>query len=173
MIETERLWMRPLQPSDLPALRGVWGDPEVMRFCGGPASEERLVRAVANCQAVQTERGFSPFAVLPRGDEQLIGICGFKSMPDPEGAELIYHFRMSAWGRGYATEAVCAALAWACEALALRYVEASIDPGNEASRKVLLKAGLTFHEDRWFEDVQQTEPVFRFDTTTHREGGRP
>jgi len=173
MIETVRLRMRPLQPSDLPALRGVWGDPEVMQFCGGAATDERLGQAVQRCEAVQAERGFSPFAVLDRADERLIGVCGLKSLPDPEGAELIYHFLPSAWGCGYATEAARAVTTWARETLPLHYVEASIDPRNDASRKVLLKAGFTFHEERWFEDVQQSEPVFRFHMNAPREGARP
>lgn len=161
MIQTERLWMRPLEDADAEALQGVWGDPEVMRYCGGAGDAARLQRAIRSCQDCQAERGFSPFAVLDAPHGPLVGICGFKTMGDPEGAELIYHFAPAAWGKGYATEAARGVLAWARRALALRYVEASIDPRNGASQKVLLKAGFVFLEDRWFEDAQQAEPVFR------------
>lgn len=169
-IETERLWMRPLEDVDAEALLGVWGDPEVMRYCGGAGDEERLRRAVRSCKACQAERGYSPFAVLDKPSGQLIGVCGFKSTEDPEGAELIYHFTPAVWGRGYATEAARAALDWLRKTLPLRYVEASIDPMNGASRKVLAKAGFVFVEDRWFDDVQLTEPVFRLELSCEEKG---
>lgn len=170
MIETERLWLRPLDDGDVDALRGVWGDPEVMRYCGGAGDEERLRRAVHSCKACQAERGYSPFAVVEKLGGRLIGTSGFKSMDDPEGVELIYHFTPAVWGRGYATEAARAALDWLRKTLPLRYVEASIDPRNGSSRNVLLKTGFVFIEDRWFEDMQGMEPVFRLELARGGEG---
>lgn len=170
MIETERLWIRPLEEADVEALRGVWGDAEVMRYCGGAGDEERLRRAVRSCMACQVERGYSPFAVLDKSDGRLIGICGFKSMEDPEGTELIYHFTPTVWGKGCATEAARAVLDWLRRTVPLRYVEASIDPRNKPSQGVLLKAGFVFFEERWFEDMQQTEPVFRLELARDGQG---
>lgn len=162
MILTERLWLGPLEEADAPHVFPIWGDPGVMVFCGGAAGEERVLQAVKNCRACQEEHGYSPFAVLTRADHALIGICGLKSLQDPEGAELIYHFLPAVWGRGYATEAVLGLLSWAARCLPLRYLEASFDERNAASRNVLVKAGFTCLEDRWYEDVQRTEPVYRF-----------
>ncbi len=173
MILTERLRMRPLEEGDAEALRGVWGDSEVMRYCGGAGDAERLHRAIRSCRDCQAKHGYSPFAVIERPEGPLVGVCGFKTLDDPDGAELIYHFTPAVWGRGYATEASRAALDWVRRTLPLRYVEASLDPRNEASRKVLLKVGFTFIENRWFEDVQQTEPVFRLELASDGQGERP
>ena len=36
ILETERLRLRHLQPSDVSALIDIWSDPDVMRYMGGP-----------------------------------------------------------------------------------------------------------------------------------------
>lgn len=161
MIDTQRLLIRPLRGTDASSMNRVWGDAHVMAYCGGAADEARVRLAVDRCIACQEVHGFSPFAVVRRDGGDLIGVCGFKSLPDPQSAELIYHFVAEAWGKGYATEAVLAVLAWARTAATLQYIEASFDPCNTASARILAKAGFRHVEDRWYDDVQQTEPVYR------------
>ncbi|EGE00714.1 hypothetical protein TMEN_10052 [Trichophyton mentagrophytes] len=72
----------------------------------------------------------------------MIGSLGtFRSDPVPEVG---YTFHQSAWGRGFATEAVTAfmQLFWANKPQ-FDAVEAFCDPENVGSVKVLLKAGFT------------------------------
>ena len=168
MIVTDRLLLRPLEEGDASGLRCVWGDPKVMVFCGGASSDDRLLQAVKRCVKGHEEHGYSPLAVMSREAGTLIGVCGFKSLPDPEGVELLYHYVPTVWGRGYATEAVLGLLAWAELNLALRYVEASFDARNASSRKVLVKTGFAYLEDRWYEDVQRLEPVYRLELRIRR-----
>ena len=57
------------------------------------------------------------------------------------------------WGRGYATEAARAAIAFAFEELGLDRIVAVTEPQNVASRRVMEKCGLSFvgvtvHEER-------------------------
>jgi [ribosomal protein S5]-alanine N-acetyltransferase len=162
LLETKRLRLRPLLAAEGAFLARVWGDDRVMTFCGGATAEQDLPRVLQGCLETQATFGFSPMAVLTREEAEPIGICGFKPLPDPAGVELIYHFVPERWGRGYATEAVQALLAWGREHLVKDFVEASFDARNVGSRKVLLKAGFTYLEDRWYEDVQRAEPVYRF-----------
>jgi ribosomal-protein-alanine N-acetyltransferase len=49
-----------------------------------------------------------------------------------------------AWGHGYATEAAAAVLGFAFDRLDLHRLAATCDPGNEGSRRVLEKAGLSY-----------------------------
>jgi RimJ/RimL family protein N-acetyltransferase len=37
---------------------------------------------------------------------------------------------------------------------------AGCHPENEASKKVLLKSGFSFVENKWFDDTQREEPCF-------------
>ncbi|WP_298669650.1 GNAT family N-acetyltransferase [uncultured Methanofollis sp.] len=59
-------------------------------------------------------------------------------------AELGYWIRTDEWGRGYATEAAVAAVAFAFGVLGLHRVHASCLRRNPASARVLEKAGLCF-----------------------------
>jgi ribosomal-protein-alanine N-acetyltransferase len=59
-------------------------------------------------------------------------------------AEFGYVLARSAWGRGYATEAATAVLAYAFGHLGLHRVAATCDPANTGSRHVLEKTGLQY-----------------------------
>ena len=63
-------------------------------------------------------------------------------MPDAE-IEVGYFLKPSAWGKGIATEACRRIVQCAFEESPLEEVVATFDPGNTASRNVLLKAGFT------------------------------
>jgi [ribosomal protein S5]-alanine N-acetyltransferase len=71
--------------------------------------------------------------------------------PDHRSASLGYCLGEAAWGRGYATEAARALLAWAFDALPLNRVQAEADTRNAASARVLEKLGFvlegTLRED--------------------------
>jgi RimJ/RimL family protein N-acetyltransferase len=58
-------------------------------------------------------------------------------------AEVGYALRSGLWGKGLAREAVALALGWAFDTLGLHRVEASIDPRNAASRRLLERLGFT------------------------------
>lgn len=70
-----------------------------------------------------------------------IGDLCFKGL-NPDGtAEIGYGILEEYRGKGYATEAVEKAVAWAFQTGKITAVEAETDPGNTASRKVLEKCG--------------------------------
>lgn len=76
---------------------------------------------------------------LPTGER--IGDLCFKGLGDDGTVEIGYGL-LPAWqGKGYATEAVTAAVAWAATQPGVRKIEAETDPDNAASRRVLAKAG--------------------------------
>ena len=74
---------------------------------------------------------------------------------DPEEfqAGLGYCYRPDAWGRGYATEAAGTLVRFGFDVLMLHRIWAGCDPGNEASIRVLEKAGMTM-EGRHRENVR-------------------
>jgi len=72
----------------------------------------------------------------------LVGSCGFVGRPSAEGeAEIGYGFLPAFCGRGYATEAAAALVAWAFSHPEVRRVMAQAEPANRASVRVLEKAG--------------------------------
>lgn len=86
---------------------------------------------------------FTLYLLRRTSDGLAIGGLGFFGPPDEDGrVEFGYGLVASARGAGLATEAVRRALELAAEHGA-RVAAADTDPGNVASQRVLLKAGLT------------------------------
>lgn len=82
------------------------------------------------------------FSVVERAGGAVIGNCGFKGPPDPDGAvELAYGIDPNQQGHGYATEAAAALTEFAFADERVRLVRAHSKPDNQASARVLVKCG--------------------------------
>ncbi len=147
-IETLRLRLRPFVAADLDELARLVADPQVMRYLGREGgrtmtraeAEEVLNKFIAGWR----ERNFGHFAVLLKGQERLIGLCGLKLLEDTP--ELLYALGREWWGRGYAPEAARACLRYGFEELGLERVVAVTRPLNHASRRVLEKTGMRYQQ---------------------------
>jgi RimJ/RimL family protein N-acetyltransferase len=93
------------------------------------------------------------FAVVHRGDGCVIGSAAFKGAPDEDGVvEIAYGVAPSYEGRGYATEAAKALVAFALERVDVTSIRAHTKPENGASAHVLAKCG--FHQVGEVEDPE-------------------
>lgn len=73
-------------------------------------------------------------------DGLVVGMCGFKSPPDPNGlVEIGYGIVLSQQGRGFATEAVNLLLEEGFSRIEIKTVVAYTVPSNLASQRVLEK----------------------------------
>ena len=87
-------------------------------------------------------RRWGLFLVIERRSGGLVGDVGFKGAPDERGAvEIGYGIVPDFQGRGYATEAVGAIVAWARRHPEAREIRAACYASNLASRRVLEKSG--------------------------------
>ncbi len=84
-----------------------------------------------------------PFFIFTDSDKSLVGAITLSNVRRgvAETGTLGYWVGRSYAGRGYATAAARAVVAWACEDLNLHRVEAACVPDNAASRRVLEKSG--------------------------------
>jgi [ribosomal protein S5]-alanine N-acetyltransferase len=160
ILETESLVLRILKEDDIDSVLKFWGDSEVMKYCGGAGTRERELRALKYYINMYKEKGFSPYLVLLKENGECIGVCGFNPPNNGFDAELMYHFAKQHWGKGYATEAGKACIEYAKKHLKLIRIGASIDPKNEASKKVLEKIGFNDIGMKWCQDTSQDEPYF-------------
>jgi RimJ/RimL family protein N-acetyltransferase len=155
-VETDRLLLRPWRPADdLDALAAVNADPAVMRWVTpnrpltGEESADFLDRAVRHWD----EHGFGLWAVVPR--EEGAPSIGFAGLAIPSflpvilpAVEVGWRLAPAWWGRGLATEAARASIAFGFERLGLRSIVSVIDPRNERSLRVAEKLGMRAAPDR-------------------------
>ena len=149
-ILTERLRLRLIEDTDLPALYGFYSDPAYVRYLPNPlwadASDgERWYKPV---QARTAEGSLMHFVVEQRATAQVIGICLlFNFDVASQRADVGYALGPAHWGQRYAPEILQALLSLAFDTFGLRRVDATVDPRNLASAKTLLRCGFT-HEGR-------------------------
>ena len=153
-VRTERLLLRRWRAADADALAAMNADPEVMRYIGdgallGRAESDALI---GRFEGEWDERGFGLWAVEDRHDGELLGFAGLTVpmfLPAVLPAvEVGWRLRREAWGRGVATEAALAALAFGFGELAMREIISIVDPRNDRSLRVCEKLGMTRRADR-------------------------
>ena len=94
-------------------------------------------------RTMEQDPDLSPYGgvILVRRSRVVVGEIGLHGAPIDGKAEVGYSV-VPAWrGRGIATEGVRGLVNWAFENLAMTRLAASTEPSNEASQRVLLKAG--------------------------------
>lgn len=143
MIHTRRLFLRAACRADVPLLYEFLGDAEAMKFTHADSSLRDCRRRVMVHEWSRRRNGCAPWVISIRDNGRIIGWGGLYQDPFESGwgFEVGYFFRPDAWGQGYASELVSAALEVADEQLALPEIWAMAHPDNPGSRRVLEKMG--------------------------------
>jgi RimJ/RimL family protein N-acetyltransferase len=148
VVETERLRLRCNRVEDLEVSLGMWSDLRVMQYLGAKAlsREEawtRLLRRVGHWALL----GYGFWAVEEPCTGQYVGAVGFMNAyrdiapPLGDAPEIGWVLASHAQGKGYATEAVRAAVAWGDERFGAVQTVCLIHPDNRASMRVAEKCG--------------------------------
>lgn len=132
--------------TDLDDVAELLGDPEVMRHYPRPRSRYEALRWIRWNRRLYRTLGYGLWTVRLRSTGQHVGDCGLtpQQVDGVTELELGYHVRSELQGRGYASEAAAACVDHARRVLAAPRVVAIIDPANEPSQRVALRAGLSF-----------------------------
>jgi len=117
-----------------------------MRYIGdGSVQDPAHARTtIAGYEAEWPRVGHGRWAVELRESGECIGSCGFVRWREGEAderPELAYGLLTAHWGKGFATEACGAALAWTAATLPFEEAVALTHPANLASQRVLRKLG--------------------------------
>ena len=142
-LATERLLLRPFREPDVAALCELMEDPDVVRYIADrkvPTLQE-CWRAIAGRIGHWALRDYGMWAVEERNSGDFIGRVGIINPAEWPGAEVGYTLGKRWWGRGYATEAARAAMAWGFEERDFDRLISLIDPGNRASIAVAERLG--------------------------------
>ena len=141
VIHTERLMLRPPAAEDFAGFTLFHADEETMRFLGGVQSAPvvwRSMRAAAGAWALD---GFGMFSVVEKASGDWIGRIGPIHPHGWPGREVGWGLHSSYWGRGFAQEAVVAAMDFAFDRLGWDHAIHTIDPKNERSLALARRLG--------------------------------
>jgi RimJ/RimL family protein N-acetyltransferase len=142
---------------------GLWGDPEVGLYTGGPFTKEqvaaRLTREMDTLERCQLQY----WPVFLRASDEHVGCCGLRPPREAEADvyEIGFQLRRCHWGMGFAREAAVAVIAHAFDVLGARALIAGHHPDNGASRHLLGTLGFRYTHDEFYEPTQLMEPCYR------------
>lgn len=164
-IRTDRLRIRSWRDEDFEPYAAMNADPRVMEFFPSVVSREESRARFARGHARLAERGYGLWPVELIGGDTFIGMCG---LTDPDftapflpAVEIGWRLAAAHWGRGYATEAARAVLAFGFERLALSEIVSFTTTANVRSRRVMEKLGMrrSPHDDFMHPLIPEGNPV--------------
>jgi ribosomal-protein-alanine N-acetyltransferase len=149
-LETDRLLIRPWQPEDRPAFAAMATDPEVMRYVhhGEPYTEKEMDDFLARQARQLAEHDVCMGALVEKSSGRVVGVAGVQPLGKSGDLEIGWWLSRDVWGRGYATEAGGAAMQHVLQTLERPRVVAIIDPGNDASVRVVQRLGMRYEGRR-------------------------
>lgn len=147
-IETPRLRLRGHVPDDLVASTAMWSNPAVTRYIGGhPLGTEECWSRLLRFAGHWAWLGYGYWAIEEKSTGALVGEIGFAHYkrdlvaPHADAPEIGWVLAPEHHGKGCATEAVAAALAWGDAHFGPGPTMCIIHPENAASIRVAEKCG--------------------------------
>lgn len=163
-LTTERLILREFTQNDWPALFAYQSNPRYQQYYPQvKRSQLEVMQFVEKLILWQNEDPRTKFqlAIVLKSERRLIGTVGVRKHKDTDQqAEVGYEINPIYWGRGYATEAGRAMLAFGFRDLQLHRLWAACIAENTASSRVLEKLGFIregqlrenqYFRDRWWD----------------------
>ncbi|WP_230532516.1 GNAT family N-acetyltransferase [Microvirga roseola] len=148
VLETERLVLRSHRLADFPECAAMWGNPEVTQFIGGkPSTEEEVWSRLLRYAGHWAFLGYGYWAVEEKATGRFVGEVGFADFKrDIEPSlkdvpEIGWVLAPHGHGKGYATEAARAAVAWGESHFSTVRTACIIAPENAPSIRVAEKCG--------------------------------
>lgn len=150
-----RVHLRGMDGRDLDDLYAVYSDPEVTRYWSHgawPHRDEASIYLEAIESGFQAGNLFQ-WGIALRASDRVVGTVTLYAIDHAQGrAEVGFALAREHWGHRYAREALTVLLAHAFDALALRRIEADVDPRNLASLRTLEALGFRregYLRQRW------------------------
>ena len=148
-VETDRLVLRPVAPSDFEALASIYTQPEVARYTSrtGVITPDQCRQIVDRSVRLWERYGYGPWTAIDRESGRVIGRVGLNLLedwPGPHRWEVGWELDPAFWGRGLATEGGRAGVRLGFAVAGFERIISATVPANAASRRVMEKCGLTF-----------------------------
>jgi len=157
-IDGERLYLRPLEESDLDLCMRWINDSEILQFLGRRHPMGRVQEKEWLASQYKSESHLNLAIVLKDGDRH-IGNCGFNDIDFINRSAVfgILIGEKDAWHQGYGPEAAKLVLSHGFEQLGLHRIELDVFSLNERAQKAYEKVGFTLEgtkRDSYFRNGQ-------------------
>ncbi len=162
-LTSERLGFSRWSADDASLASGLWGDPEVSRFTGGPCTETQVIARLTREIEMLERHHIQYWPMFLRATGEHVGCCGLRP-PSQEAAnvyELGFQLRRAYWRQGLAREAARAIVTYSFDVLGAQALLAGHHPANEASRRLLQSLGFCYTNDEFYAPTQLMEPCYR------------
>ena len=149
VLKTDRLTLREIRVEDVDRLYEIYACPGITDFIE-PLYEDRDEEIVYTRDYIKYQYGFYGYGlwiVVENDTGRIVGRAGLTNRAGYLEAELAYVIEKDRQGRGYAQEALRAAIDYARDELYLESLNCFIVPGNDISLHICKKLGFTFMED--------------------------
>ncbi|NOY47017.1 MAG: GNAT family N-acetyltransferase [Chlorobi bacterium] len=161
-IETERLILREILPTDVEGMFELDSNTEVHKYLGRKPiqTKQQAADAIQFIRKQYRDHGIGRFATVEKSSREFIGWSGLKFNTGEKEIlndkkdfyDIGYRFMPRYWGKGYATESSLAILDYGFKELNLELIVGAAEIENVASNKILQKIGLKYINDFPFED---------------------
>ena len=146
-LRTERLLLRRWRADDLEPFAAINADPLVMEFYPATLSRGRSEALIERFEACFRQRGFGLWALELPGERPLVGYVGLFpveiDVAFAPAVELGWRLARDCWGRGIASEAANAVIAFAFDRVQVPELIAYTAAVNERSRRLMERLGMS------------------------------
>jgi ribosomal-protein-alanine N-acetyltransferase len=160
ILETERLILREMLPSDAEALFEMDRNPNVHKYLWNKplTSIDQVYEYIEIVRNQYLENNIGRFVVVLKETNELIGWAGLKYNTEKVNNKVHFYdigYRLNEkfWEKGYASEASFAWLDYGFNVMKIKVMEAAAHTDNIASNRILQKIGLKMTEQYLEEGV--------------------
>ena len=160
-VETDRLILREILPTDVDGMYELDSDPDVHKYLGNkPVINKNQALDLINFIRQQyIDYGIGRWAIIDKNTKEFMGWTGLKYITDSINNhnnyyDLGYRLIKKYWGQGIATESAFASLEYAFNTLNSTEIYAFAECDHLGSDKVLKKVGLDFIETFDFDGIK-------------------
>jgi RimJ/RimL family protein N-acetyltransferase len=154
-LKTDRLLLRQWRDDDLIPWAQMNADPLVREYFPAVLNYQQSAGSMERFRSDLAVRGWGWWAVEERATGGFIGFAGIDPVEEGlpfQGFEVGWRLTRSAWGQGYATEAGHACLDFGFDVLKIPEILAVTAIGNQRSRAVMHRLGMTHDPADDFDD---------------------
>lgn len=153
ILNSERLIFRALKKSDAQDIYLIRSNDEVMTYMDSIKHDSVLdsEKFIQHGIDVYGKKAGLFWAIIEKSTNQLVGDFSFWRIDHKNSrAEIGYSLKPEFWGKGYMSETITHLVKFGFKELNLHSFEANINPKNNSSRQLLLKAG--FKKEAYFKE---------------------